>query len=333
MNGSAFQKLKNVWVISGLFLSALVGAGFATGREIFVYFARFGWWGMMGFVLACLLLCITAVYVLQGRPVAPFFDYVIRLFTFCGYITMVAGFRDVLTLLFPDVALYYPFSFGVAACGIISAFTLLVLYRGFGFFAGLCQVITPILILCILAISVYTLGKQGFSDISVDSQSDGVAFLLPAVLYTGYNILFLAGVLKRADSVRGTTVARTGGILGALLFLAGGIGIFVVLIQNQDAIAMSAMPLCTLALSWKGIFRYGFQGIVAMAMLLCGASALGSAAGDGSNRLWNGKMMILSAVPLSYIGFNKCLSLVYPVFGVMGIFLLLTLAQTHRKNV
>lgn len=327
------RKNNGIWIVSGLFLSALVGAGFATGREIFIYFAQFGFLGFVGFFLACAILVFASVRVLCGHEISPFFRAVIRLFTFCGYVTMVAGFRNILSLLFPDVAKHYPVLFGVAACGIISAFALLVLYRGFKFFAALCQIIPPLLIVCLLTISIFSIAQYGFPALPVDALWRNPAFLIRTVLYIGYNVLFLTGVLGRGQTVSGRKGNVWGSILAGFLFLAGGMGTYVVLLQNIDRLSLSTMPLCTLAQSWHWVLQYGFLGIVATAMLLCGASTLGSASGVGVRRYFTGKMLILFAVPLSYIGFDKILTVIYPIFGAMGIFLLITLAQNHKKNV
>ncbi len=316
-----------------MFLSALVGAGFATGREIFIYFAVFGIWGFAGFLLSCGILCVASVYILSQKKQIPFYKGVIRVFTFLGYITMVAGFRDVLALLFPDVAACHPVLFGIASCGIISAFTLLVLYRGFKFFATLCQIVTPFLIICILALGFLSIYKYGFPAVRLGEPLQVGTFLGRVFLYTGYNILFLAGVLGRVEHALGKKEITKGSFLGMFLFLIGGGSIFIVLIQNARLLSQSAMPLCTLAQSWGPVLGCGFQVIVALAMLLCGVSALGSACGGGDKRHFTGKILILLAIPLSYVGFNRILSVIYPIFGVMGIFFLCTLAKNHKKNV
>ncbi len=333
MDVAPSRKFKNTWRISGLFLSALVGAGFATGREIFIYFAAFGVWGLAGFLLSCGILCVTSVCILSRRKLSPVIQVVIRVFTFLGYITMVAGFRDVLTLLFPDVAACHPVLFGVASCGIISAFTLLVLCRGFKFFATLCQIITPFLIICILTLSFLSIYKYGVPTLRLAEPLQVGTFSARVFLYTGYNILFLVGVLGRVDHTLGKMEIVGGSFLGTFLFLIGGAGIFIMLIQNTELLSQSAMPLCTLAQSWGPVLGCGFQVMVALAMLLCGVSALGSASGGGANRHFTGKILILLAIPLSYVGFDRILLFIYPIFGVMGIFLLCTLAKTHKKNV
>lgn len=50
------------WLAAADILGAIIGAGFASGREIAAFFARFGCWGVAGIVVAC----ICARFILWG---------------------------------------------------------------------------------------------------------------------------------------------------------------------------------------------------------------------------------------------------------------------------
>ena len=50
--------LKNAFIISGVFISGLIGAGFATGSEIYFYFSRYANKGYLGIVLSSFLFAL-----------------------------------------------------------------------------------------------------------------------------------------------------------------------------------------------------------------------------------------------------------------------------------
>lgn len=341
-----------VWTISGLFLSGLVGAGFATGREIFIYFGGFGVKGVLGLVSACILLFWAAVRILvivtgrkmthvgelpgfvAGRKMALFFTGTIILFSFCGYITMVAGFRDVMAQLVPDVVQHYPGMFSFCTCGIITAFSLFMFYSGFGTFASLCRILTPLLIGCITVTAVVAAFLTEPQSAPLQGQEISVAaVILCTLLYTGYNLLFLVAVLGRAGTLCATRkVICRGSLLGTGLFLIGGIGIFAAL-MGMGELAQKAMPLQAVMKTLGTVPGIVFSFILGLTMLLCAASVLGATVEAAEGKRFTGAVLALMAIPLSYAGFDVILSVIYPVFGLVGIFLFAVLAQTRGKNV
>ena len=48
--------IKDSFVVGILYLSAIIGAGFATGREIMTFFGCYGYKGFVGLAIACFLI-------------------------------------------------------------------------------------------------------------------------------------------------------------------------------------------------------------------------------------------------------------------------------------
>lgn len=47
--------MKDVFKIAGAFVGVLVGAGFASGQELLVFFVNFGAWGVAGTLVSAAL--------------------------------------------------------------------------------------------------------------------------------------------------------------------------------------------------------------------------------------------------------------------------------------
>ena len=57
--------LKKAFIISGVFISGLIGAGFASGSEILFYFSRYSRLGFFGIILSVFIFSIVLYAVTQ----------------------------------------------------------------------------------------------------------------------------------------------------------------------------------------------------------------------------------------------------------------------------
>ena len=347
------NKKKNSFVIAGLFLSGLVGAGFGSGREIFVYFASVGPVGLVGFFLSCLLLGLSAMRILAiatrensthvgqithsvlRRPFASLLSGVVFLFSFIGYIAMLSGVRDVLCPVFPAVANRYPVVYGLCTSGIVAACALLALWGDFPAFARICAVVTPILIFSVAGVSVAAaLSLPAQSSPAPFTLPNTISMLLKSSLYIGYNGLFLLGVLGRAgDMAVSHRAIRRGSLLGAGIFFVCGICIFVSLLAMRPEVAGSSMPLPAVITAFGRVPGRIFACVLAVAMLLCAACNLGAVGSVWGKKPLGSILMALAGIPMSYVGFDRVVSAIYPIFSIAGILFLIALAQTQRKIV
>lgn len=358
-------------MFAGLYLSALVGGGFATGREVFVYFVRFGAAGLSGCLAACVLLGFFGERILRvsfaasadctgtflrsvtaGRAVS-FWNAVVPFFSFCGYVTVLAGFRNLTEQILPCPDTPFGNANALAVTLIAVLFSLLPVFGGFRRFAAACGVLTPILILGIAGFALLVSCRGGAcpAETQAISPSSVPAYTF---LYIGYNFLFLVGVLGRAGSLADEIDdIRHGARLGALFFTLGCAGVFIALYKNGAGLAECAMPLQELVRRTGGkTVGLIYTGLLAAVLLLCAAAGLTSCLGA----FYNGSLMrrirrhrffkarpicekqvgcalALCAFPLSFAGFNTIVTVVYPIFGFLGIFLLGILAQSRPKIV
>ena len=347
------SKFKNTFIIAGLFLSALVGAGFGSGREVFVYFASLGPVGAFGWVSSCLLLGLASARVLAlvclGKftrvdQVAGFvakgkmkklFTLTTLMFAFIGYVAMLSGIREVLEPVFPAVCRRFPLLFGILTGGIVAAFSMLMLTGNFSAFARVCAIVTPVIIFFVALVSIFaafiTPNAHTTHHFTIPKMA---TLILKSGLYTGYNVLFLLGVLGRAGDLSADEDAiRRGSLLGAGMFLACGLCIFVGLGILPPELAAQNLPLPAAIYAWSAALGRIFSCILSFAMLLCAACNLGAVGSLFGKKTLYGSVFAILGIPLSYIGFDSVISVVYPLFGFVGILFLLTLAQTRRKIV
>ena len=242
--------LKKAFIISGVFISGLIGAGFATGSEIYFYFSRYANKGYWGIVLSAFLFAllqyevITQSHSLSAHTIDEYlskimpkglaaitgiFTYVFMLFILSA---MLSGFGEMLCYLWGIKK-----SVGALILLLITAF---IISKGYGFFIKSESIFFVMIILIMTGVFAY-LYYFFTPEIQAFSASD--SWELSAVSYTGYNMLTGAAVLcmlsKSAE--KKTTLAAsavTFSILTVIMCAAGGI-----ISLYSKTLSYSSMPI------------------------------------------------------------------------------------------
>lgn len=222
-------QIKGLVEVASIYAGSVIGAGFATGQEIWQFFAVFSYPGLWGVGLAALLLGVSGACTLHlarmggcghygqmlslllGPGLAPLADIILGLAAVAVVGLMLSGAGEIFTEHF-----YFP---GWAGAGATAAISLgVALARGRGLkYVNL--VFVPFLALMSLAVGI-------LSPAPVSVEGTAATWIGPwwpwaAVLYAAYNFVLAFAVLSGfgANLTRGQ---EWGGMLGGLVtgFLA-----------------------------------------------------------------------------------------------------------------
>lgn len=289
-------------------LAAVAGAGYASGRELVVFFAQLGWAAWLGIPFACLVFALLLGAICRGARKAGAAG-VWRLLGNRG--GRVASALHALLMAFTAAVM-------LQSAGEVGALTLPVAY-GWLWGAGLALVIAvfanlrgqralPWLGLCtvLLAVGFYAGLALDPRPVRVYLRGETVpllrgnvpAAILLAALYAAMNAGIAGGVAARfsekADPA--TFAALSGGLLCALLLCANA-----AIVRGGDVLLTQAMPAVILAARW------GIAGFWLCALLsfLCAATTLAAALGTlfGSGRSpWKAALLagLILALLLSF---------------------------------
>ena len=101
--------MKDTLRIAGVYIGAIIGAGYASGQEVLQFFTSSGWIGTLGAIITMILYPLLgyylivlgdklkanshrrALYHITGRYVGPIIDILIVFFLFGVAVVMVAG--------------------------------------------------------------------------------------------------------------------------------------------------------------------------------------------------------------------------------------------------
>ncbi len=304
------------------------------------YFARFGYMGVAGLALSCAVIAFcgakafSAVYRLDikdphsfntaagGRYIGTFLTLCCGAFSYSAYIIMLSGIRQLC-------------GGGPVLLLAVSAVAYAVLYKGFGTLVKICGVFAPV-VACMIAFTALagSFAGSGHSIASSEYSKSIPSLILSALLYAGYNVLSSVCVLGRSgyliDNKKDAVLGGAAG--GAMLFVSGS-AVATALVHAGISPHGYEMPVLAL---FAGKGAVIFNIVLLSAMLLSVISGLTGTCIFFTNILPERKMgLILGAlaVPAAYVSFGRLMDILYPIFGVAGIFLIIILALMGNENV
>jgi len=283
---------------SALFVGSIVGAGFATGQEVSLFF---GSDGVLSVVVASLFMAICAFAFMEigarggvsvGVRIAT--DTLVSLSSFAVYAAMIAAAEEVLSSLTGQDGISLFLAVGV---GVFFA-------RGRGNLSLLNLLAVPFMIVIILIVG----GRVGGSIV-------GGFHLLSALAYGGMNLLF-SGALMVGEGEESTQRERIAASImsGAMIFL-------MLLFMRRCATGGSDMPFLDAA------DREGVGCAARISLLLAILTTMASCAYLGIDRLrtvtgdtlLSVGLVTLSGVALSAFGFAPIVRTTYPIVSYLGL--------------
>lgn len=347
--------MKKILQIGSAFIGVIVGAGFASGKEILQYFTSFGLAGILGALLATILFSYLgftlmkigsrmdtashkeAIYQISGPYLGKVIDYII-IFTIFGVgVVMIAGAGSNLKQQFG-----LPSIVGTTAMVLLILLTVMV---NIDRFVAIIGSITPFLIIVIAFLSIYSLATMEGSFASLAPIASSQSTTLPnwfisAINYVSFNIALGASMaIVMGGAERNEQTAALGGLIGG-----AGIGLLITLshlaiFANIESVGGFDMPILELSNQISPLLGL-FVSIVLFGMIFnTGASMFFS---FGSRFLEPGtkkfrvflSITLIAAYALSFVGFTDLVSYFYPLIGYLGLFLMgaLVIAPFRMKR-
>lgn len=337
------SEIKNIIKVACIYVATIIGAGFASGQEIIQFFSVYYQGGFWGILLAGLLFSIIGCIVLDRvyrQRIRSYDEFIfpalgwlagwvlqiaVTIFMLCLFCIMIAGSGNVLSDRFG-----IPFDWSALIMGLLCMVFILSSIRGI---VMLGTVVTPVLIAGIVLVGFYIIV---YRDSSVFSSIDGFkgivnSWFFSALLYVSYNSLMSVVVMcNLLPYLKTQRTGRIGGILGGALLC------FVALVLNT-AIFMyypgptdSELPVLGILGRYSSLAGNLYAVLLWLAMFVSAVTAgfcfidrVGSKVSIDKRILTI--ILCAAAVPLSTLGFSRLIAAIYPVFGYLGLFLVLVI--------
>ena len=327
---------KQILKITLVIIGALIGAGFASGQEIYLFFFSYGLKGMLGIVISSILfgLVIYKVFMIiiqhniqnykqfletiigtntkLKKRVIDVINIVVNAFILATFFIMIAGFGTYLSEKF-----HIP---QILGSSILAVLCIMILSKEVKGLLKLSEAIVPALMLFILIIGCITIRNTNIlnlKDYLITKQSN---WFISSIIYTSYNMILIIPIsLKNVITKKGvTSIAILVGIITNILAIC--VYVTMVGITNIESLEM---PI-SYAISTKFPYLQIVYGIMILSSILTTAISLGTGFIQNLQTSQKTRRKVLIAIcgvsiPISTIGFSNLIQGLYPVFGYIGL--------------
>lgn len=323
---------KIIFVIIG----TLIGAGFASGREIYLFFMKYGESGKIGIVLTGIItgiiiykvLCIVKKYNIKNynelletinfknRKINKVINMIVNSFLLVSFYIMVAGFGAYLEQIY-KIPIYISSIIFVIICYIIFRKSIQGVIKAN-------EILVPILVILITYLGLknvpYILNQK---EININNFKE-TGWMISSILYASYNSIILIPVLTNLKNyINSKKEIIKISIISSSIIIILAIFIYLLLLRGQFFVSQLEMPLIEITMQFGKIFKYiyGFVIIVSIftSAISTGYSFLQNVTSIKKNYNIVLLVMCLTSIVISNIGFSKLVEILYPLFGILGL--------------
>ena len=335
------------------FVGLLVGAGFATGKEVIQYFVSFGYLGIAAAVIAGIVMAGAGAVILQlgsyflarehkfvfnnlTHPiVSKFLDFAVTFTMFTVGVVMIAGAGSTL-----DQQFGWPAWIGsLIMVGIVMFTGLMDVDK----VSSIISFITPFIIIAVIGAFTYSLVNfpadlGSLSELAQQQESPVKPWILSALNYNGLAlVLGVSMCLVIGGSTANPREVGLGGLMGGLLYTVMLLMSAVTLLLNMDKVEGSDVPMLSMFDTIHPILAsimvwviYGLIYNTCIGMFY----ALGRRLTAKSPGKYAPVFLVTCVVgfSISFVGFEALMTYVYPVIGYVGILTIGVLVAWWIKN-
>jgi len=345
------RNFKEILIIAGAFVGVIIGAGFASGQELLIFFVNHGLYGIIGTFISAFLFIFLSMSIASignhlksnshkdiinyicGNKIGKLVDWIITFFMFGITVVMIAGGGALI-----EQQLGIPAGLGSL---FITLATVFIVCLNLKHVVMLISSVTPLMILVALLISGHSIinHKQDFSLLNEFARTQNTAtpyWWLSSILYVSYNIVAGIPILAIMGGATKNNVARWGGLMGGItlsgIMLIMSLGLFSSLID----ISGKPMPMIFLAGEISPLISI-IASVVIFGMIINTAVGTLYSFVARFTSINNKKFILLSIISgliayiCSFVGFVNLVATLYPILGYIGFFLIIAIINSWFK--
>lgn len=328
--------MKNTLKIIFVIIGTLIGAGFASGREIYLFFSKYGENGKIGIILTGIItgiiiykvLEITKTYEINNykkllqrinwkhAKLNKYINLIVNSFLLISFYIMIAGFSAYIEQTY-NTPIYISSTIFVIICYIIFKKSIQGVIKAN-------EILVPILIMLITYLGIKNIPYSFNTRIATSVQAGSSGWIIGSILYASYNSILLIPVLtglrNYLDSKKQIIKIS---IISSSVIIILALFIYFLLLRGEFFISELEMPLIEITMQFGTIFKY-IYGFVIIASIFTSAISAGYSFLGNVNKTKKSYEIILiiiciTGIAVSNIGFSKLVEMLYPLFGILGL--------------
>ena len=334
--------MKNIFKIVFVIIGTLIGAGFASGQEIYVFFFSYGIEGFIGIIISSVVMGVLIYKTLgiinkyninsykdlldiliKNKKENKYFNFkniinlIINIFILVTFFIMIAGFGA-----------YFEQQFGInslVGSSILAILNFVIFLTSVKGVIKANELLVPMLIVFLVII-----GFINIIDINIVKLGNYIIrtnqsnYILSAIIYASYNSILLIPVLitlKKYINTKKQILFIY--LISTIIVILLATIIFLILIRVDVDITKLEMPAVYVV---SNIFKfleiiYGFiiLGSIFTTSISLGNSFLKNVSKNKKSYTQIATVMCITSVLISKIGFSNLINLLYPIFGYLGL--------------
>lgn len=331
--------MSNILKVVSVIIGSLIGAGFASGQEMYLFFFSYGKEGLIGIVISCIIMGLVIYKTLKivntydihtykdfldfaikkNKKIKEIINNIVNIFLLVSFFIMVSGFGAYFS---QELRIN-----SLVGSGLLAIVAYLTLRKSIEGTVKANEILVPVIIVTILFIGIVMLdGSNLWQTMDNIVKMNNKNFILSSILYSSYNSILLVPViialkqyLKDKKQILKITVISV-----FIIGLLGGIIYFLLTKTNVD-IRTLEMPAVYI-ISRKAKFLKYIYGAVILGSIYTTVVSLGTSylqnrfTGKQNKRYTQiAGIMCITSVLISKIGFSNLVGILFPVFGYLGL--------------
>lgn len=339
----------NIFAVSGVYVATVVGAGFASGKEILSFFVKYGNISIIAAAAASVFFGIALYTLLEycrkshisdftdylrhsaGKRAAAFLDILTSIFMLCVFgamtacggilISEVTGISTGVCVLAANVICFFCFCFDIRGFAVINSFLSPLIVFGI---IGVC-----IYILCFREMSAFADGAEKLCD----------NIVMSSLGYTSYNLLTAAVIAVNMSTItKNKKQAAAAGVISGIFFFVMIALLWTVIKIYYGKIELGPIPMLTIISRSSRLGEWIYTVILSAATLTTAFSSGFGTVRRAEKLIPLNKYicaLLVCAVGffLSGFGFSALVEKVYRVCGIAGIVLLFIIMRDYFRLV
>ncbi|GIN19127.1 YkvI family membrane protein [Siminovitchia fordii] len=344
------KKWSEAFQVASVYVGTIVGAGFATGREIVEFFTRFGFYGTAAIFLAGILFIVLGSKImlvaidLEAKSFEQLNEYLFghRLALVMNLFIMVMLTGVCAVMLAGAEALFMeqlrlPPRTGLMVTVIL---TLIVMTAGVKGLFAVNTFVVPLMVIFNFLVMLLVLKTESriFVPIHVSGWEEGGKAVLSAFSYAAFNLALAQAVLvPMAAEIKDRSAVTLGGVIGGLLLTVILLASHISLGTLPDP-AGYEIPMAVIVKGLAGTFHFLYLLIIYGEIF---TSVIGNLYGLERqirgyimvNSFWIHIGLLVVVYLISHVKYGTLLEFLYPLFGYISIgFLLLLLIKPTKAR-
>lgn len=346
-----FFIMKNVLKVVFVIIGTLIGAGFASGQEVYLFFFSYGMKGLIGILISSIIIGVVIystfnilnkykintykdflnILIPKNTKLKIIANFIINIFILITFFIMIAGFGA-----------YFEQEIGInrlVGSLILAIITFIVFMTSIKGVVKVNELIVPILIGFIFIIGIISIKDTHILNLeNYVIRTNYTNFALSAVLYSSYNSILLIPVLITLNNyVKNKKQIFYISFISAIVTILLSVIIFLLLVRVDVDISKLEMPVVYVVSNMFKILRY-IYGVIILGAIFTTAISLGVSFLQNTAKNKKGYtqisiIMCITSVIISKFGFSNLVSLLYPIFGYLGLIQILRLCVIKISKV